>query len=198
MVFFDLGDVVCDFVPSERLDALGGITGKVITELQRELWDSGFSSACDEGKHTADEMYAKIRAVCGEQLSEIEIRNTWSKAFRLNRDVLAVAQNVAQVTQVGLLTNNAPILRDALSESLPEIDALFDPILFSYEFGVTKPNESLFVQVERMTSLSGSQMMLIDDSTKNIEAAKKRGWQTILFENVETLKLGLDQSGLQL
>ena len=49
IVFFDLGDVVCDFVPDERLEAFTHLTGKSAEDLKRAIWGSGFSSECDEG-----------------------------------------------------------------------------------------------------------------------------------------------------
>ena len=198
IVFFDLGDVVCDFVPHERLEAFTHLTSKSAEDLERAIWGSRFSSECDEGKHSLDEMYMMIRELCGSALSDEAIQQAWCKAFRLNREVAGVAQDVARGVQVGLLTNNAPILRAAIPEAFPEIDLLFDPILFSYEFGVTKPSDDLFAQVERKTDCSSSELMLVDDSLKNIEAAASRGWQTVHYKSVNQLKADLDLGGLRL
>ena len=199
IVFFDLGDVVCDFVPDERLEAFTQLAGKSAEDLERAIWGSGFSSECDEGRHSLDEMYVMIRELCGSALSDQVIQQAWCKAFRLNREVASVAQDVARGVQVGLLTNNAPILRAAIPEAFPEIDLLFDPIFFSYdEFGVTKPSDDLFAQVERKTDRSSSELMLVDDSLKNIEAAASRGWQTVHYISVNELKADLGLSGLRL
>ena len=86
-----------------------------------------------------------------------------------------------ETTQVGLFTNNAPILRAAFPRWFPELERLFDPIVFSYQLGATKPAAACFRKVEALTGLEPGRLMLIDDSIKNIDAAADCGWHAVRF-----------------
>jgi hypothetical protein len=44
IILFDLGDVVCHFVPDERRTALSIRTGLTETQVEEKLWGSGFQA----------------------------------------------------------------------------------------------------------------------------------------------------------
>jgi hypothetical protein len=51
-VFFDLGGVVCHFVPERRLAAFAAATRLRTEEIRDKLWDSDFCAQCDAGKYS--------------------------------------------------------------------------------------------------------------------------------------------------
>ncbi len=111
-------------------------------------------------------------------------------------EVLEVARRLSANVSVGMLTNNPPLLRRALPIWFPQIESLFDPIAFSFELKAAKPDTKAFSRVESMTSLSGAELMLIDDSSANVRAAAMLGWQTIYFVGVTELEGDLARLGL--
>jgi HAD superfamily hydrolase (TIGR01509 family) len=58
--------------------------------------------------------------------------------------------------------------------------ANFNGHIFSYEHGAMKPSARLYEVVEEKTGRRGGQILYLDDRAENIEAAKPRGWHTIL------------------
>ena len=54
----------------------------------------------------------------------------------------------------------------------------FDYVFLSYKTGLRKDTEDAFINVERRTGSMPSDILFIDDTTTNIENAKKRGWNT--------------------
>ena len=68
-------------------------------------------------------------------------------AFTVRPSMLALAGEVARRARTGLLTNNSPLLEEAFPKRFPGVCQAFDPILFSHQFGDTKPSVALFEKV---------------------------------------------------
>ena len=60
-------------------------------------------------------------------------------------------------------------------------EAEFERLFFSCELGVKKPDSRFYEAVEAALGLSGKQIRFWDDTPSHIEAAKKRGWQAVLY-----------------
>lgn len=187
LILFDLGDVVCQFLPQRRLDALSEATGLSTTELYERLWESGLTSAFDRGEYPRAEMVAAINTAIGVDLPDADLTDIWCLAFETNHEVVARAREMRTDHRVGMLTNNPPLLFETIPTHFPEIAKTFEPILFSSVFGVRKPDPAIFRAVEEHLGLAPEMLMLIDDSPANVDAARARGWRGVVFEGVESL-----------
>ena len=54
-----------------------------------------------------------------------------------------------------------------------------DGIFYSARLGAKKPDVNFFVQVQAAVGLDGKELLLIDDSQQNVEAALKAGWRAL-------------------
>ena len=52
----------------------------------------------------------------------------------------------------------------------------FDNLFFSCDLGMDKPDVKVFEYVSRKTGIEGKNILFIDDSVKNIDAARELGW----------------------
>jgi len=102
LVFFDLGDVVCRFVPAERIKEFALLTGRTEQDLHDLVWESGLSAECDQGKYTLDQMCRAINDAIGSELDELTIIDAWRRAFVLNPDVYRIAREVSLKTKHAL------------------------------------------------------------------------------------------------
>lgn len=195
-VLFDLGDVVCRFVPQRRLDAFARATGLPAEAIRQALWASGFSDDCDEGRYSGPEMAAEISQRLNTPLAPRELQRLWATAFEPDAAVLAIAASVRRRYRTGLLSNNPPLLKTALAASLPAIQQGFDPIIFSYEYNVRKPHAALFEDVQNRLGAGAHDMLLIDDSQGNVQGAMAVGWQAIQFVTPEKLEQELRETGI--
>lgn len=196
LVFFDLGDVVYRFVPERRLAAFVSETQLSAEDIQQRLWDSGFSDDCDAGAYSSSDMHAQICQRLGVSWSRQDLQRLWSLAFAPNAEVLAIAAAVRRHLPTGLLTNNPPLLREALAEYLPAIEQHFAPILFSYQHRSRKPSRALYEAVRQQFGYAANELLLIDDSLANVQGAKASGWQAIHFENPDGLYTALRDVGI--
>ena len=195
-VFFDLGGVVCHFAPERRLAAFAAATRMRAEEIHDKLWDSGFSAQCDAGAYSGAEMYEQICQRLGVTLPRRDVSRLWSLAFEPDAEVLAIAAAARRYLPTGLLTNNPPLLREALSVFLPELERHFDAIIFSYQHGVCKPHPTLYEAAAQSVGAAAATLLLIDDAPANIQGAAAAGWQAIHFTTPGALRTALFDLGL--
>ena len=165
-------------------------------EIHDKLWDSGFSARCDAGAYSGDDMYEQIGQRLGVTLPRRDVCRLWSLAFEPHAEVLAMAAAVRRHLPIGLLTDNPPLLREALPGFLPELEQSFDVIIFSYQHGVCKPDPTLYEAAAQSVGAAASATLLIDDSQTNVQGAAASGWQAIHFTTSAALRQALSDLGL--
>ena len=70
---------------------------------------------------------------------------------------------------------------------------LFNHVVYSYDVHLAKPNKDIFKHVLTTFALTPEECLLIDDSVKNVTAAKESGINTIIFKTSENLKNDLEK-----
>ena len=63
---------------------------------------------------------------------------------------------------------------------------VFDPIVYSHEIGIEKPDVQAFATLARLLNLSYDQICYIDDSTSNVSAAEQLGMSSLLHTEGNT------------
>ncbi len=88
------------------------------------------------------------------------------------------------------------------AEAFPVAQARFDflgwfrQIVVSGKVGVAKPDPRIFDIVLRWTNSAAHQTLCIDDSMKNVAAAKRPGFQAVQFTGAATLAAELKGLGI--
>ncbi len=190
-VFFDFGGVVSEFVPERRLTMLAAVSGLPKAEVHRRIWGCGLAEACDAGRYSAEEMHDRVCTALGIRLPRAELRRLMCLPFRIDLSVIAIARALRKRVRVGLLTNNAPLLWEALPELFPEVSETFEPILFSFQLGHMKPEPVVFRMVAERVGLRNGELLLIDDDEVNVQGAKAAGWSAVCFTSAAALELSL-------
>ncbi len=186
-VLFDLGDTACHFRPERRLAALAAASPVPAETIQAQIWDSGFDADCDRGRYTADEIFRQISTWLDLRLTYEELRAIWALAWEPNEAVLAVAEALAPRVRTAMLSNNGPLLYDALPTLFPAILQRFDPCFFSCTLGANKPDPAIFAAAQEQLAEPPERLLLIDDSRAAVAGARAAGWQAIHFTGQPTL-----------
>jgi len=87
--------------------------------------------------------------------------------------------------KTAILSNTIAIYRDLQKEAGISEDKGFDPILYSWEVEMTKPNKDIFEFALKKLQAKPEEVVFIDDKTEHLQGAKNVGMRTILFENTE-------------
>lgn len=106
-------------------------------------------------------------------------------AYWFEHDSRLVAPLVAELAfvrgagiRVYLATNQEHLRAAYLMEHLGLADHV-DGIFYSARLGAKKPDPEFFAKVQAAVGLRGDELLLIDDSRQNVEAARTAGWQAI-------------------
>ena len=144
LILFDLGGVVCKFLPERRLKQLAWVSGMPATQIRELLWDSGFSKSCDRGDLSGAEMHQRACELLGWTTDYAGFRRAWASAFEPDPGVLALVRALRPHCKTGLLTDNPPVIKEALRHELGEVGLEFDFIGFSCELRSLKPDPAIF------------------------------------------------------
>lgn len=196
LVLFDLGDVIASYDPAPRIAEYAQRSGLDPKEVSRRLWKSGFSIACDRGRHPAAEMQTEIGARLGVEFARDELLRLQAAAFRVRPEMLELVDEVGRSARTGILTNNSPLLEEAFPLHFPELCEQFDPILFSHRFEHVKPEPELFERVTAQLGLPAGDILFVDDQETHVAAARRAGWQARSFTSPAALRRELAQLGL--
>lgn len=71
-----------------------------------------------------------------------------------------------------------------LAGPLASLAAPFDAILCSWHIGATKPSDVAFDRAAARLDATPEQLLLIDDSAANVEAARSVGWRAVAHTSV--------------
>ncbi|MEU9289761.1 HAD family phosphatase [Streptomyces sp. NPDC048275] len=185
----DLGGVLFRFHHAHRLQRLAAAFSLAPDRVDELLWRSGFSSDSDSGRYTdAAEVRDRIRAVTGFAGSDELLDTSWCSAFSPDhsvRDVLELHRGSRSLT---LFTNNGPLEEEVLPRLYPEMFDGFGQLLFSYRLGHRKPDPAAFDAASKRLGASPDEVLFIDDSPANIEAARTLGWTALRFRGPQTIE----------
>ncbi|PZW00296.1 putative hydrolase of the HAD superfamily [Micromonospora phaseoli] len=192
---FDLGGVVCRFDSQARLDGLAQACGSRLEVVQDALFTSGFDRDCDRGIHPAEDLWHRVRAL-GFRGSMDELANLWALAFQPCDDVLALVRQCRERRPTALLTDNGHLLLSALPRVLPTVAEAFDQLLFSCTLGSVKPDPAVFEAALTRLSVPAERAFFVDDSERNVAAARRAGLRAETFTDADALARDLRATGL--
>lgn len=112
-------------------------------------------------------------------LYEIAIR------FEKNESIWSIAKLVKSKVKVGLLTNMYSGMLDEIKQRklLPKIK--WDIVVDSSVEGCSKPEKEIFEIAQKRALISGEEIFYIENTQRHIDAAKKLGWKTFLYDSAD-------------
>jgi putative hydrolase of the HAD superfamily len=185
----DLGDVLFRFDHAHRLDRFAQLCGLGPEQIHELLSLSGFSADCDQGRYRSSaEVRAQIRAILAFAGSDDDIDDAWCSAFRPNKDVVDAVDRHRGDRRLAVFTNNGPLEEEALTRRHRDVFAHFDHQFFSHRLRRRKPDQAAFTAVAGHLGTSGEQIIFIDDSPANVDAAREAGWRAFPFRDAASLQ----------
>jgi HAD superfamily hydrolase (TIGR01509 family) len=125
----------------------------------------------------------------GRRITEVDLIAEWSRAFVPNADVLEVLTR--RTERVVLFTNNGPIVEHCLAGPLRAIAATCAEIVCSWRLRARKPDAAAYQGFVELCGATAEQLLLVDDSPRNVEAARAAGWAAEVVTNADDLRHAL-------
>ena len=132
-----------------------------------------------------------VRGALGVAVDDAELRALYVSAFAVDPAVLAVVDRVRMHVPRALLTNNGPLVLEAMEHELAEVGRRFDPWGFACRYGVEKPDPAIFRALCDETRVAPEAVFFVDDSSEHVAAAQKLGIHTHHFTDADRLTVAL-------
>jgi HAD superfamily hydrolase (TIGR01509 family) len=95
-------------------------------------------------------------------------------------------EELSEKYSLGILSNTTCFESEVVKKW--GIDGKFEAMVFSWEIGSIKPDKKNYEEICRKLRVKSGEVIFIDDTKENVEAAKKFGIKGIVFEGVEQLR----------
>lgn len=184
-VYFDVGGVVIqDFSGNnhwEKMKRRIGITPKQDREFD-DFFDKFESKVCVG--LDVEELVPMIEKRFGVSFSSnYSMLADFVNHFRKNESLWPVIKEVNKRARIGLLTNMYPGMLDAIGESdlMPPVE--WEVVIDSSIEKVQKPDTKIFELGEEKVGVGGKEILFVENSSRNIEAADNFGWQTFWYDS---------------
>ena len=115
---------------------------------------------------------------------------------KINQEMISLVEQIKiKNIKLGIISNIPNPLYDLIRQN--NLQAMFDEIVYSYDFGITKPDHRLFEIMVSKLGVKPSEVVVVGDSLNNdINPAKELGMKTIHFKSVQQLKKELEIYGV--
>ena len=191
-LIFDLGGVIMTIDQNEALRRFKELG---VADIERRLdpyTQTGIFGDVEEGKITADEFRAELSRIVGRELSFDDCRYGWlgyrKEVPRRNLDALKRLRGEGY--RLILLSNTNPFMMSwALTKDFDggegSLEDYFDALYLSYRLGVMKPDARFFQAVIENECILPEESLFVDDGSRNVETARKLGFNTMCPKNGE-------------
>jgi len=194
-IIFDLGGVILDIDESAVYNELGKM-GFDIQQLARSKEFMDILSKFDIGVYTAATFRKKVKAYLGlEKMTDQKFDAIWnSMLLDIPRERMEAIEKVKKHYKIFLMSNTNEIHYDLYVRDLQlrfgynEFDELFDKAYFSFDIHLEKPDPRFFELILDHEGLLPEETLFIDDTAKNIEAAKALGLRTYHISREELVR----------
>lgn len=191
-IIFDLGGVIMTIDQGEALRRFKEL-GLADAEAYLDPYtQSGIFGDVEEGKITAEDFRSELSRLVGRELTFDECKHCW---LGYRKDV--PARNLETLKDLRgkgyrliLLSNTNPFMMSwALSNDFDggnaSLNDYFDALYLSFRLGVMKPDARFFQAVIENEEINPDESLFVDDGPRNIEAARKLGFNTMCPRNGE-------------
>ncbi|MFH1307407.1 MAG: HAD family phosphatase [archaeon] len=144
-----------------------------------------------------DEFIKKINEDVKIPVSKEEMLGIIKQGINHNEQVVNLINQLKGKYKLMMLSDNDRTTVNILREDYKEVLELFDKTYFSYDLGVRKPNKEIFEHLLSDSGLKAEDCIFIDDKEKNINAAKKLGFEAVLFKDYPQLVDELNKLGIK-
>lgn len=188
-VYFDLGGVVIkDYSGTNKwseMKRVMGVTKDIEEEFDRLYDQYELEELCLT--RDVDSLIPIFKKKFSLKLpKDFSMLEYFVEHFSQNRSIWPIIKKVRKTHRIGLLTNMYPKMFEAIKKRnlLPAIE--WDVIIDSSVEGFQKPDIRIFELAERKSNVKGREILFIDNTKKNTNAAAKYRWQTYLYDSTYT------------
>lgn len=188
-IFFDFGGVIIKAPNARRVNRWKKVLGindqPEILEMLENPQESQLVKDICLGKIPEDHIWVMMAEKWHIKPALIEqVRRRLFSKRQLNQTIVNFMSELNGKYQIAILSNAGDQSR-RMMEDVYHLDRIVDDIIISAEEGVIKPDPRIFeIAMDRM-SADPEASLLLDDTHKNVSAAREFGMQAVQFINTQ-------------
>lgn len=193
-IVFDMGGVIIDLDPAACIRAFKEVLGfDRITEILDPFHQKGIYGELEGGKLTTDEFRAAVLAESrpGSRPEDVD-RCMDAMISGMEPYKADLLRELSRKYPIYLLSNNNEIARARYHNLLAGLGVdwrtVFREEFCSYELKMLKPSLEIYREAVRRIGLPPEEILFIDDSKTNVEAARSVGINAVLVPQGEDLR----------
>ena len=194
-IAFDLGRVLFDFDFMAGLDKIKDRMTlppeKIIDAMLKEHFTDDF----ERGLISPEEFFRRFKAKTGLRLSYDDFVPVWCDIFTLKEDTLHLVRSLKPDYKLLLISNINELHWRFLAERFPEVFALFDELILSFEVKEIKPSPKIYDILLAKARCTREELVYIDDRADLVGPAREQGLQAIRFESAQQCSKELEAFG---
>jgi glucose-1-phosphatase len=197
--YFDLGNVLLYFDHEIACRQMADVAGLTAERVRSALFERELLARYEDGRLGRQKFY---EAFCRETntCAPIELLETAaSDIFRLNASMLPVVTRLKDAGfRTGLLSNTCESHWRFITAHFKALfPGAFDVLALSYELGAAKPDERIYVRAAELAGVRPVDIFYCDDIPKNVEAARRAGFDAVHYTNTPALVAELRSRGVR-
>ena len=188
-IFFDMGNVLLNFDHQVAWQQMAQVC-KIDPDMVREtVFEDSMQLRYERGEFSSQEFY---EVFC----QQLQVQPDYELLMKAASDIFQPAEQVIQIVvglkaagcQLGLLSNTCEAHWDWIQTlGFRWLETCFAKIVLSYQVHCLKPEPEIYVVAAREARRTPTELLLIDDRSENVVAAREAGWDAIHFTGVVDL-----------
>lgn len=202
-IVFDMGGVLIDLNYERCVAAYEKIGYKDIRDILDPCHQKGIYGDMEKGAASEDAFYDFILAGSNKGCTRADV-DACMKSFYdgPTEETGRLLQSLkAEGYGIYMLSNNNPIMmricREDFRRAGIDLDSFFDGLFISCFMKMEKPDREIFEEAIRRIGLPADEILFIDDSPRNTEAARGAGMKVLDFVRGSDLSCSLRSTLLQ-
>ncbi|WOB25589.1 MULTISPECIES: HAD-IA family hydrolase [Xanthomonas] len=197
LLLLDFDGVLASYSRPRRLAALATAAACTPQRVQQVLFEQGLERAYDAGELDTQAYLTQLSDGLGLPID----RATWIAArvaaCRADPAVVAQVLAVSATTAVAVLTNNGPLMAEAIAQLVPSLFPLLQGrVLCSGALGGRKPQLEVYQRALAQLGAEPARTLFVDDLFVNVRGARAAGLHADTVRDARALRRVLKRYGL--
>jgi putative hydrolase of the HAD superfamily len=195
-IVFDFGNVVAFFDHRRAIAKLARFTDVPPTELALLLYGGEIEHDYDCGSLSTAE-YVRAAKLNGRlTCTDEEFLAAFVDVFWPNEPVCGLIPRLAGRYRLVLASNTNQAHFAKFRGQFADVLAHFDHLVTSFEAGARKPHGEFFAYAQQFVGAEPAECVFIDDLPVNVEAARRHGWNALVYRPGDDVTFGLGRLGV--
>jgi HAD superfamily hydrolase (TIGR01509 family) len=194
-VVFDIGGVLERIDPVSFLDRWAARLGLSEAAMSAALTSVDPENVGPVGGIDEHEVRRQYQAALGldDQQADELVRDLWDwYCGELDLELMDYVRSLHGRVRLAILSNSGPGARE-VEQRRYDFATLFEPIVYSHEVGLTKPDPRVFGLTAQRIGLPLGSLVFVDDVPANVDGARAAGMQAVLHTDTSLTIAALDR-----